>query len=316
MTLSAQEFAYVSDLVRRNSAIVLESGKEYLVEARLLPLARQAGVPTVSEYVSRAQHRPEPDTHAKIVDALTTNETSWFRDGEPFQALTNTVLPDLMPTRSANRSLRVWSAACSSGQEPYTLAMVMQDFLPAGWAYEIMATDISQEMLTRAEAGRFSQLEINRGLPAPMLVRHFERDGANWRVTAGLRRTITFKRLNLAASLPPLPQFDVVFLRNVLIYFDVETKRQVLQRVSSLMRPDGWLFLGAAETTIGIDDRFERVVAGRSSAYRLRGGRTATTAGIAAPAAGTTMPGATPVARTPGAVLPGTSALRGASGRG
>jgi chemotaxis protein methyltransferase CheR len=273
MTLSAQEFAYVSDLVRRSSAIVLETGKEYLVEARLLPLARQAGIATVSEFVSRAQSRPEPDTHEKIVDALTTNETSWFRDGEPFQAMTANVLPDLLPTRSATRSLRVWSAACSSGQEPYSLAMVLQESLPAGWGYEIMATDISQEMLARAEAGRFTQLEVNRGLPAHMLVRHFERDGTHWRVTAGLRNNITFKRLNLAVPLPPLPQFDIVFLRNVLIYFDVETKRQVLSRISAVMRPDGWLFLGSAETTIGIDDRFERVAAGRSSAYRLRGGK-------------------------------------------
>jgi chemotaxis protein methyltransferase CheR len=274
MTLSAQEFAYVSDLVRRSSAIVLETGKEYLVEARLLPLARQAGVPTVSEYVTRAQHRPEPDTHEKIVDALTTNETSWFRDGEPFQALTASVLPDLMPTRSSNRTLRVWSAACSSGQEPYSLAMVLQENLPAGWTYDITATDISQEMLARAEAGRFTQLEMNRGLPAHMLVRHFERDGTHWRVSGSLRNHITFKRLNLAVPLPPMPQFDIVFLRNVLIYFDVETKREVLSRASAVMRPDGWLFLGSAETTIGIDDRFERIAAGRSSAYRLRGGKT------------------------------------------
>jgi chemotaxis protein methyltransferase CheR len=270
MTLSAHEFAYISGLVRRDAAIVLDAGKEYLVEARLLPLARQSGLTTVSEFVNRAQQRPEPELHRKIVDALTTNETSWYRDNEPFAALANVLLPDLMPSRSTARNLRVWSAACSSGQEPYTISMVLQDALPAGWSYDITATDISTEMLTRAEAGRFSQLEMNRGLPASMLVRHFERDGAHWRVSADLRKPITFKRLNLAAPLPPLPTFDVVYLRNVLIYFDVETKRQVLQRVSALMRPDAWLFLGAAETTIGIDDRFERVAAGRTSAYRLR----------------------------------------------
>jgi chemotaxis protein methyltransferase CheR len=271
MSLTAQEFAFVSNLVRRDASIVLETGKEYLVEARLLPLARQAGIPTVSEYVNRAQKTPTPDLHAKIVDALTTNETSWFRDGEPFKALTGVVLPGLLPTRSAARQLKVWSAACSSGQEPYTLAMVLSDALPAGWSFDITATDISAEMLSRAEAGRFTQLEVNRGLPANLLVKHFERDGAHWRVSSALRRAISFKRLNLAAPLPPLPQFDVVFLRNVLIYFDVETKRQVLRQISTRLKPDGWLFLGAAETTIGIDDRFERVAAGRSSAYRLRG---------------------------------------------
>jgi chemotaxis protein methyltransferase CheR len=307
MTLNPQEFAYVSDLVRRNSAIVLETGKEYLVEARLLPLARQAGVSTVSEFVSRAQHRPEPGIHEKIVDALTTNETSWFRDASPFQALTGTVLPDLVSARASGRSLRVWSAACSSGQEPYTLAMVMQDFLPAGWRYEIMATDISQEMLSRAEAGKFSQLEVNRGLPAPLLVRHFERDGTNWRISPALRRTVTFKRLNLAAALPPMVQFDVVFLRNVLIYFDVETKRQVLARIASMLRPDGWLFLGAAETTIGIDDRFERVATGRTSAYRLRGARTPAATARAATAPRSTAPGVV----SPGVVSPGIAAPRG-----
>ena len=280
MTLTAQEFAFISGLVRRDAAIVLDTGKEYLVEARLLPLARQSGLPTVSEYVNRAQLRPEPETYRKIVDALTTNETSWFRDGEPFKALTGTILPELMPNRSANRHLRIWSAACSSGQEPYSISMALGEQMPAGWTYEIVATDISTEMLDRAQAGLFSQLEVNRGLPAAMLVRHFERDGANWRVAPALQKPITFKRLNLAAALPPMPPFDVIFLRNVLIYFDVETKRSVLNRVSSLLRPDGWLFLGSAETTIGIDDRFERVPAGRTSAYRLRTGKNTAPAGV------------------------------------
>lgn len=272
MTLTAQEFAFISGLVRRDASIVLETGKEYLVEARLLPLARKAGISTVSEYVNRAQHRPEPEIHRQIVDALTTNETSFFRDGEPFTALSAQVLPDLLPARSAGRTLKIWSAACSSGQEPYSLAMVLQDALPAGWSFDILATDISNEMLAKAEAGTYTQLEVNRGLPAPLLVRHFERVGAHWKVSAALRNTVTLKRLNLAAPLPPMGPFDVIFIRNVLIYFDVETKRSVLQQVSNLLRPDGWLFLGSAETTIGIDDRFERVVAGRTSAYRLRTG--------------------------------------------
>jgi chemotaxis protein methyltransferase CheR len=270
MTLTAQEFAFISGLVRRDAAIVLETGKEYLVEARLLPLARQLGVATVSEFVNRAQHRPEAETHRRIVDALTTNETSFFRDGEPFSQLVSTVLPDMLTRRSTNRNLKIWSAACSSGQEPYTLAMVLQDAMPPGWSFDIVGTDISQEMLTRAEAGQYSQLEINRGLPATLLVRHFERNGANWRVSPALRKSVTFKRLNLAAPFPSMGPFDIVFIRNVLIYFDVQTKRSVLQRVASTLRPDGWLFLGSAETTIGIDDRFERVVAGRTSAYRLR----------------------------------------------
>jgi chemotaxis protein methyltransferase CheR len=275
MTLSTQEFAFISGLVRRDSAIVLEAGKEYLVEARLLPLARQSGLPTVSEFVNRAQQRPDAALNEKIVDALTTNETSWFRDSEPFKALTGTVLPELIRSRESSRSLRVWSAACSSGQEPYSLAMALQDGLPASWTYDITATDISREMLGRAEAAQFTQLEINRGLPATLLVKYFERVATNWRISPTLRRNVTYRRLNLAAPLPPMQPFDVIFLRNVLIYFDIETKRSVLQQVANVLRPDGWLFLGSAETTIGIDDSFERVSAGRTSAYRPRSKTTA-----------------------------------------
>jgi chemotaxis protein methyltransferase CheR len=270
MSLTASEFAYISGLLRRDAAIVLEPGKEYLVEARLMPLARQTGAATVSEFVLRAQKKPEPDVHRRIVDALTTNETSFFRDGEPFTAMTGMVMPELVTTRAGSRHLRVWSAACSSGQEAYTLAMQLHDNLPNGWSYEILGTDISTEVLARAEAGRYSQLEVNRGLPATALVKHFERVGSQWQVAAHLRKNVTFRRLNLAAPLPPLGQFDVIFLRNVLIYFDVATKRSVLDRAGSVLKPDGWLFLGSAETTIGIDDRFDRVVTGRTSAYRLR----------------------------------------------
>jgi chemotaxis protein methyltransferase CheR len=272
MSLTASEFAFISGLVRRDAAIVLEPGKEYLVEARLTPLARQSGAATVSEFVLRAQQRPDAEVHRRIVDALTTNETSFFRDGEPFVAMTSAVLPQMVASRAANKHLRVWSAACSSGQEVYTLAMLLHDNLPTGWNYDVLGTDISTEMLSRAEAGRYSQLEVNRGLPAASLVRHFERVGAHWQVSQQLRSKVSFKRLNLAATLPPLPQFDVIFLRNVLIYFDVATKRAVLARVRSLLKPDGWLFLGSAETTIGIDEQFDRVVTGRTSAYRLRPG--------------------------------------------
>jgi chemotaxis protein methyltransferase CheR len=273
MALTQQEFAFVSGLVRREAAIVLEAGKEYLVEARLLPLARRTGTPTVSEFVARAQR--ERALADQIVDALTTNETSWLRDREPFSAFTDIVLPDLIERRTPLQKLRIWSAACSSGQEPYGLAMLLEETPRSGRQYEIVATDISAEMLERAKAGRYSQLEVNRGLPVPMLVKYFQRSGTEWQVGDSLRRNISFQKVNLAAPMPALAPFDVVFLRNVLIYFDLETKRSVLRRIRSLMRPDGWLFLGAAETTIGIDDGFERVVAGRASAYRPRAATTA-----------------------------------------
>jgi chemotaxis methyl-accepting protein methylase len=212
MTLSQAEFAFVSTLVRREASIVLAPGKEYLVEARLIPVARTVGAANVNEFLADLQRRPDPANQRRIIEALTTNETSWFRDREPFAALTDVVLPELVKSRASTRRVRIWSAASSSGQEAYSLAITLQETLPAGWSYEIMGTDISTEVI------------------------------------------------------------DVIFLRNVLIYFDVATKRTVLQNVAKLLRPDGWLFLGAAETTIGIDDNYERVAAGRTSAYRVRTG--------------------------------------------
>jgi chemotaxis protein methyltransferase CheR len=269
MTLAISSFDWVRDLVHRESAIVLQPGKEYLVEARLLPIARQLGLPDVAALVDQVRSRPDPDRRRRIVEALTTNETSWFRDGDPFTALTSTVMPQLVAARGAGERLQIWSAACSSGQEPYTIAMLLEDSLPnAAVRVSITATDLSREMVERTRAGRFSQLEVNRGLPAPMLVRHFTRAGSEWEVSPALRRMVTATECNLAAPLPRMGPFDVVYLRNVLIYFDLPTKQSILRRVRDVMRPDGWLFLGAAETTLGVDDAWERVVLGRSSAYR------------------------------------------------
>ena len=270
MTLSASDFEFVAQLVRREAAIVLAPGKEYLVEARLLPVARQAGASSVAAFLAEHQRRPDPALQRSIIDALTTNETSWFRDREPFTALTDVIVPELLKSRAGTRKIRFWSAASSSGQEAYSLAITLEDALPLGWSYEILGSDISSEMIKRAEIGEYSQVEINRGLPAPQLIQYFERNGTHWRVTPALRRNVSFRLVNLTGLWPSMPPFDVIFLRNVLIYFDVATKKSVLRNVARLLRPDGWLFLGAAETTIGIDDNYERVAAGRTSAYRLR----------------------------------------------
>jgi chemotaxis protein methyltransferase CheR len=270
VTLSQSDFTFVSTLVRREASIVLAPGKEYLVEARLIPVARQVGAPSVAEFLAELQRRPDPANQRRIIDALTTNETSWFRDREPFTALTDVVLPELVKARSSARKLRIWSAASSSGQEAYSLAITLQESLPPGWSYEIVGSDISTEMIQRAEIGEYSQVEVNRGLPASQLVQYFDRVGAHWRVSPVLRRNVSFRLMNLTAPLPSMPPYDVIFLRNVLIYFDVATKRSVLRNVARLLRPDGWLFLGAAETTIGIDENYERVAAGRTSAYRIR----------------------------------------------
>lgn len=268
MSITAESFAFVADLVRRRSGIVLDTGKEYLVEGRLLPLARAAAVADVDTYLRSLRAASRPEHLESIVDALTTNETSWFRDAQPFRALVDHIVPELVshPT-IGDPTLRIWSAACSSGQEPYSIAMVLADVLPPT-RVRILATDISAEMLERAKRARYNQLEVNRGLPAPMLVRHFTRMGAEWEVSPALRSQVSFARHNLLESVPMGGPFDVIFLRNVLIYFDLATKQDVLRRVQRALRPGGYLLLGAAETTMGIDDTWERVPVGRGAIYR------------------------------------------------
>jgi chemotaxis protein methyltransferase CheR len=267
--LTAAQFNYVSDLVRREAAIVLSPGKEYLVESRLRPLVKRTGHASITDLLTTAQslNGSASAVRKRIVEALTINETSWFRDREPFTALTDVVLPRLL-RESPGRPLRIWSAACSSGQEPYSIAIALDKALPAGPDFQILATDLSTEMVARASAGRYNQLEINRGLPAGDLVRYFQRKGADWEAADRLKRKITFQQLNLALPLPAMQPFDVVFLRNVLIYFSPETKRQILSRMRRVLRPGGYLQLGAAETTVGIDAAFERVPVGRTAIYR------------------------------------------------
>ncbi len=226
----------------------------------------------MNAYVAALQTRRDPAVTRQVVEALTTNETSWFRDGDPFSTLRTHIFP-AMAKRRPTRMMRVWSAACSSGQEPYSISMSAIDTPDlAGWKLEVVATDLSEEMVERARSGRYTQLEVNRGLPASSLVRHFVRDGANWRIDPAVGSCVTFRQLNLVRPFPPMGRFDVVFLRNVLIYFDLPTKRDILRRVRQVMAPDGYLFLGAAEMTMGVDDAWERVPAGRSSVYRIREG--------------------------------------------
>jgi chemotaxis protein methyltransferase CheR len=269
MSLAADTFAYVADLVRRESAIVLEPGKEYLVESRLLPVARAGGHASVEDYVRALRLRPTREALNDVVEALTTNETFWFRDMEPFEVLRSVVVPEVLRSAASRRKITVWSGACSSGQEAYTIAMIMSELVvPLGWQVEILATDISQQMLDRVEAGTYSQLEVNRGLPAPMLVKYFRKVGTRWQVSDELRAMVKVRPLNLAQPFGPLPTFDIVFLRNVLIYFDTDTKRRILQQVRHVTAPGGALFLGAAETTIGLDDVWERTPMGRFTLNR------------------------------------------------
>ena len=275
MTVGAADFDYIAQLVWRRSAIVLEPGKEYLVESRLTPLVRREGGEKIADLVARLQSSPETGLHAEVVDAMTTNETSWFRDRLPFDALAAHLIPELMVKRARERRITIWSAGCSSGQEPYSIAMILSAAMAMhpGWSLQIVATDLSEEMLAKAKRGRYGQLEVNRGLPAQMLVSNFERVGMEWEVRSSIRSMVDFRALNLARPFESVVGSpDVVFLRNVLIYFDMETKKQVLKRVRSVLKPDGYLFLGGAETTLNVDEAFEPVQFDRATCYRLRGG--------------------------------------------
>jgi len=273
--INTDDFNFVRDLMRRRSGIVLEPGKEYLVETRLLPVARSAGDDSVSRFIARLRSAPTPQLLTDVVEALTTNETSWFRDRYPFDALRDHVLPELLARPQTNKRVRVWSAACSSGQEPFSIAMVLADALSTrpGWSADILATDLSNQILTQARTARYSQLEVNRGLPAPLLMRHFERAGTQWVLQESIRKMVSFRELNLAGPLPTMTAVDIVFLRNVLIYFDAPMKRQVLAQVRRVLRPDGYVFLGGAETTLHLDDEFERLPLGSTSVYRRRNGK-------------------------------------------
>lgn len=269
MAISPAEFTWVADLVRREAAIVLYPGKEYLVEARLLPLSRAAGVATTDEFVRIARRPASANERRAIVEALTTNETSWFRDAAVFEAFRKDLLPKLVQARGPHQPVRIWSAASSTGQEAYSLAMILTEELGPGRRFEIIGTDIARNVIEQARAGRYSQMEVNRGLPARYMVQYFQRSGTGYQISPELQRHVQFRELNLAVPFPPgLPSFDVVFLRNVLIYFDTTTKQSILRRVRQVMAPGGWLILGTAETTRGIDDEFELARMGGLSAYQ------------------------------------------------
>jgi chemotaxis protein methyltransferase CheR len=272
MSITAVDFHYLAQLVRERSAIVLEPGKEYLAESRLQTIAREVGVASVSELVAHMR-AGAVDVGDAVVDAMTTNETSFFRDVRPFQSLQETVLPQLIERRRLARSLSVWCAACSSGQEPYSVAMLIREHFPElrDWNVQILATDLSPSMLDRTRAGLYSQLEINRGLPSPLLVKYFTPAGRNWQAIPELRRMVRVEYLNLAEPWPVMQPFDLVFLRNVLIYFDIPTKQAILGKARRQLRPDGLLLLGGAETTMNLDADFERVPVGRSTWYRPTG---------------------------------------------
>lgn len=269
--LSVADLSYICDLVYKEAAIVLDDTKSYLIEARLEPLARREGFDSRRDLVECLRTAKNPGLIAKTVDAMTTNETSFFRDVHPFLALRKHVLPEIIERKAQQKRLNIWCAASSSGQEPYTIAMLLKEYFPEldSWTVSILATDISEEMLARCRKGMFSKLEVNRGLPAPLLVKYFEQEAAEWHVKEEVRSMIEFRFLNLIAPWPLIPKMDIVFIRNVLIYFDIKTKREILANIRKNMDLEGYMFLGGAETTLNIDAEFHRLRIGKSTCYTL-----------------------------------------------
>lgn len=273
MKISPADFEYVRRLAYAQAALVIEPGKEYLVETRLAPIARQSGYRTLSAYIKHLQSEPRVNgVHHRAVEALTTNETFFFRDFHPFEVLRRQILPSLLAQRAAVRRLRIWSAACSTGQEPYTLAMLLREHFPelaTNWNVSILATDLVPAILEQARAGKYTQFEVNRGLPASFLIKYFTQRGDSWCVNENLKTWIDFQPMNLVQPWPVMQPFDLILLRNVMIYFDVETKRNILKKVRTCLLPHGYLFLGTSETTTNLDLAYEPVSFGKAVVYRL-----------------------------------------------
>lgn len=267
MSVSPADAQFVRELVLRRSAIQLDAAKDYLIEMRLSQLARETGLPGIAELIAKA--RTDRRFDVKIIEAITTHETSFYRDLLPFDALREVLLPKFIAARATTRMLTIWSAACSSGQEPYSIAMQILEHFPelARWPVRIIATDISEQVLAKARDASFTQLEVNRGLPATLLVKYFERSGTHWKLAEPVRKLVEFRKLNLIEPWTVTPRPDIVLMRNVLIYFDLPTKRTILERVAEAIAPDGALLLGAAETPLGVTERWDRVAAGNKHIY-------------------------------------------------
>lgn len=254
------DFEFVSTLVRERSGLVLTADKSYLVESRLAPIARRDGFASIDDLISAIRLRRDAKMIDSVVDAMTTNETFFFRDKTPFDMLENVVFPELA-AKKRGQPIRIWCAAASTGQEPYSIAMIAEAMAPRlnGCKVEIVATDISERCLDKARAGSYTQFEVQRGLPVQMLLKHFKKDGDAWKIDERLRTNIRYRSMNLLDDFRALGRFDIIFCRNVLIYFDVPTKKRVLERMAHQVDGTGYLLLGAAETVLGITDTFKPV---------------------------------------------------------
>ncbi len=272
MTIRPDTFEYIRDALHQRTAIRLMDNKEYLVDTRLTLLAKKNGLRNVDALVDQLKVAESPVLWREIVDAMTTNETSFFRDVKPFDVLRDKVFPALMDKTRGKRKLNMWSAACASGQEAYSIAMLWNEIRHQYpfWELDILATDISNRMLQRGSEGSYSDLEVIRGLSERRIADNFRRSGDRWLVDEQVKQRVNFRYLNLIHSWPTLPKMDVVFIRNVLVYFDHPTKCNLFAKLRKILKPNGFLFLGGAESALTVDDRFERVFDSGGSCYRLK----------------------------------------------
>lgn len=262
--VDAVDFEFLRQLVLDQAGIVLDPDKAYLIERHLAPLARRTGHDSIAAMLRELKQRPRNELLPQVVEAMTTNETSFFRDAMVFESLRSAVIPELMRQRRGERTLDIWCAACSSGQEPYSMLMLLRENFPelGSWKVRYLVSDLSNEMLERTRNGTYSRHEVSRGLPLAMLHKYFEpRDGGSWQAKADLRAALDVRRINLIDDWPRMPALDLVMIRNVMIYFDQETKRRILNRIKARMAPHGFLFLGTAETPRLLDDDFVRAQA-------------------------------------------------------
>ena len=269
MTVSLQDFQYIADVISREAGIVLEEKKAYLVDARLTRLVREEGVTTPTEVIAKLRSNPTSDLRRKVIDAMTTNETFFFRDPALFEGLRTTVLPKLIAQRTKTKTLSIWCAACSTGQEPYSVAMLLHKHFPelSNWHVRINASDISQTVLQIAKAGSYNQLDISRGLPKDMLDRYFIQSGQFWVVKDEIKKWIEFRQVNLKQPFTGVSNLDIIFVRNVLYYFAHNTKVDILNRMAKLLPPDGMVLLGGTESVSGITEELERVQFGTANVY-------------------------------------------------
>jgi len=269
------DYEYLRKLLKDHSGLDLSTDKQYLIESRLLPLARKAGLVDIGDLVQRMKNG-SISLIAQVVEAMTTNETFFFRDKIPFDHFREKIMPEMLQTRAGRKSLRIWCAAGSTGQEPYSLAICLKEMGAAlsGWRVEIVATDLSNEVLEKSRAGIYSQFEVQRGLPIQMLVKYFKQTGELWQINPDIRAMVQHRQLNLLHDFSQLGRFDVIFCRNVLIYFDQDTKTSIFGRLARTVEPDGFLVLGAAETVVGLTEAF-KPIADRRGLYRPEGERAA-----------------------------------------